>query len=107
VPPLILALFPRVWPVAVATFAQGMCGQMFGVLWNTTLQRKIPTTMLSRVSAYDALGSIGLAPLGIVAAGFLLESAGSTATLVVAAAMIAVPTALALLEPSVRRLRFD
>ncbi|HET6473679.1 MAG TPA: MFS transporter [Pseudomonadales bacterium] len=107
VPSLMLAVWPRVWPVAVATFANGFCGQMFGVLWNTTLQRKIPSTMLSRVSAYDALGSIGLAPLGIVAAGFLLEAAGATTTLVVAAAMIAGPTALALLEPDVRRLRLD
>src|SRR5262249_56528269 len=62
VPPLVLAFLPRVWPLAVVTFAHGMCGQIFGVLWNTTLQRKIPSTMLSRVSAYDALGSIGLAP---------------------------------------------
>jgi predicted MFS family arabinose efflux permease len=107
VPSLMLAVSPRVWPVAVTTFAYGVCGQIFGVLWNTTLQRKIPSTMLSRVSAYDALGSIGLAPLGIVAAGFLLESAGSAVTLFIAAATIVVPTALALLEPSVRRLRLD
>ena len=106
-PSLMLAAIPQVWPVAVAAFANGACGQIFGVLWNTTLQRKIPTTMLSRVSAYDALGSIGLAPLGIVAAGFLLESAGARVTLSIAAAMIIVPTALALLEPEVRRLRLD
>jgi len=106
-PALMLAAVPRVWPVAIATFAHGMSGQIFGVLWNTTLQRKIPSTMLSRVSAYDTLGSIGLAPLGIVAAGFLLETVGSVVTLLIATATIAVPTALALLEPSVRRLRVD
>jgi MFS family permease len=106
-PALMLAMSTRVWLIAVATFANGVCGQIFGVLWNTTLQRKIPADLLSRVSAYDALGSIGLAPLGVIAAGFLLESIGARTTLLIAAAMVIVPTALALLEPDVRRLRFD
>ena len=106
-PALMLAMTTRVWMIAFATFASGICGQIFGVLWNTTLQRKIPPGLLSRVSAYDALGSIGLAPLGVIAAGFLLESAGSRTTSFIAAALMIVPTAAALLEPEVRRMRLD
>ena len=106
-PALMLAMTTRVWMIALATFASGICGQIFGVLWNTTLQRKIPPGLLSRVSAYDALGSIGLAPLGVIAAGFLLESAGSRTTSFIAATLMIVPTAAALLEPEVRRMRLD
>ena len=52
---------------------------------------------LSRVSAYDHLGSIALAPLGIVLAGFLFKLVGSRTTLLLAAAIIIVPTAAVLL----------
>ncbi len=89
------------WIVSAA-FIAGFTGQIFGVLWYTTLQTKIPEQMLSRVSAYDHLGSIGLAPLGIVAAGVLYESMGYRFTLLVAAALIIVPTLLVLCVRDVR-----
>ncbi len=72
-----------------------MAGQIFAVLWYTTLQQKVPAHMLSRVSAYDHLGSIALAPLGIVVAGFLFELIGYRTTLWVAAIRVIVPTAAA------------
>jgi predicted MFS family arabinose efflux permease len=106
-PALLLALSTKVWLIALATFAHGVCGQMFGVLWYTTLHRKVAPEALSRVGAYDNLGSIVLAPLGIVAAGFLLESLGTRTTLLIAVAMVVIPTALALLDREVRQLRFD
>jgi MFS family permease len=105
VPPLALAVASTMWPVAVAAFAHGVAGQVFGVLWVTTLHRKIPADVLSRVSAYDNLGSIALAPLGLVAAGILLESAGRTTALLTAAALVVVPTLLALCDRSVRTMR--
>ncbi len=106
-PALLLASTTTVWPIAAATFVHGVCGQIFGVLWYTTLHRKIPHDALSRVSAYDSLGSIALAPLGIVVAGFLLESLGARTTLLIVAVLVVVPTALALLVPDVRRMRLD
>ncbi len=106
-PALLLAFTTTVWPIAAATFVHGVCGQIFGVLWYTTLHRKIPRDMLSRVAAYDSLGSIVLAPLGIVAAGFLLESLGTRTTLLIAVALVVVPTALALLVHDVRQMRLD
>ena len=106
-PALLLAYSTAVWPIALATFLHGVCGQVFAVLWYTTLHRKIPHDALSRVSAYDNLGSIVLAPLGIVAAGFLLESLGTRTTLLIAVALVVVPTALALLVRDVRQMRLD
>jgi hypothetical protein len=73
----------------------------------TTVQRKIPANMLSRVSAYDALGSFALAPLGIVAAGVAVEWFGAQATAWIAVAMVVIPTSLALLVRDVRQMRLD
>jgi predicted MFS family arabinose efflux permease len=106
-PALLMVVSSTVWIIAAATFVHGVCSQLFGVLWYTTLHHKIPSQMLSRVSAYDSLGSIALAPLGVVASGFLLESAGARTTLLIAAAMVIVPTALALLDRDVRQMRLD
>ena len=58
--------------------------------------------MLSRVSAYDHLGSLALAPLGIVAAGFLYEAIGYQVTLYIAAITIILPTLAVLLVKEVR-----
>jgi len=99
-----LALQMPVYVVAVAAFVSGLAGQMFAVLWYTTLQIKIPPQLLSRVSAYDHLGSIALAPLGIVAAGYLYEGLGPRDTLFIAAALVIVPTLLVLCVRDVRRM---
>jgi predicted MFS family arabinose efflux permease len=106
-PALVLTVSPNAWPVTLATFVHGVAGQIFGVLWVTTLHRKIPSAVLSRVSAYDNLGSIVLAPLGIVAAGVLLERWGATPTLLAAAALVVVPTLFALCDRDVRTMTVD
>jgi hypothetical protein len=80
----------------------GLASQLFSVLWYTTLQKKVPGHMLSRVSAYDHLGSIALAPMGIVVGGYLFEALGFRLTLIIAALAIVVPTALVLCVRDVR-----
>jgi MFS family permease len=90
--------------IALAAVVQGIAGQTFVVLWNTTLQTRVPANMLSRVSAYDHLGSIALAPLGIVAAGFLFEQIGARATLLIVAATFASTSIAALCVRDVRML---
>ncbi len=90
--PLALSVPLPVTVVAAAAFVEGIAGQVFAVLWYTTLQQKIPANMLSRVSAYDHLGSVSLAPLGIVVAGFLFERIGHRPTLWIAALTVILPT---------------
>jgi predicted MFS family arabinose efflux permease len=99
---LTLAIPSPVYVVAAAAFISGLAGQLFAVIWYTTLQMKVPQQMLSRVSAYDHLGSIALAPLGIVVGGFLFEALGFRPTLIIAAATIVVPTLIALCVRDVR-----
>ena len=91
----------------MAAFVTGICAEIFGVLWYTTLQKQIPAHMLSRVSAYDHLGSIGLAPLGIIAAGYLFEIIGPRNTLLIAALTVILPTLCVLAVKEVRELTQD
>jgi len=50
-------------------FATGFGFSLFGVWWETALARHIPPHAISRVSAYDWMGSLALLPLGFVIAG--------------------------------------
>lgn len=93
--------------IIIASFVAGLAGQIFSVLWYTSLQLHVPTHLLSRVSAYDHLGSIILAPLGIVAAGFAYDSLGYQTTLSIIAAMVILPTLAALCVKDVRSMTND
>ena len=105
--PLALSVPLAVYWIVVLAFISGIALEIFGVIWMTTLQKKIPGHLLSRVSAYDYIGSISLAPLGIVAAGFLYEVMGSTEVLILAALTILIPTVLTLFVKDVWYMRDD
>jgi MFS family permease len=92
------------WIVAVALVAGG-CLEVFAVCWATTMQQEIPAGMLSRLSAYDAVGSNALAPVGTAVAGPAAGVFGAPAVLAAGAVLIVALTAGVLLVPEVRRLR--
>jgi predicted MFS family arabinose efflux permease len=102
--PLALSVPFPVYVVAAAAFVEGIAGQVFAVIWYTTLQHKIPAHMLSRVSAYDHLGSIALAPIGIVVAGFVFEAIGYQMTLLITALTGILPTLAVLCVRDVREM---
>jgi MFS family permease len=91
--------------IAVATLITGAGGEVFSVSWVTTMQQEIPPDALSRVSAYDALGSLALAPVGTLAAGPLLIAFGARTVLYGAALAAAVITTAVFAVPEVRQLR--
>lgn len=110
VPALDIYLFALAVPlsaplVAAAAVFAGGCLSVFGVGWETTLQQEIPPTMLSRISSYDALGSLALAPVGTAVAGPLAATFGTPAILTAAGILILLLTAAVLLVPEVRHLR--
>ena len=90
--------------IALAAFVAGICGELFAVLWYTELHTRVAPEKLSRVSAYDAFGSMALAPVGEAAAGPLVEAYGTRVTLWLAIALIVVPTILVLGVREVRTL---
>jgi predicted MFS family arabinose efflux permease len=103
-PLLLFTPSPLPW-IAAGAFVAGAGFEVFSVLWNTALHTRVAPEALSRVSAYDVVGSIALVPLGEVLAGVGVERLGAPVTLLWAAAAIVLPTAVVLLVPDVRRLR--
>jgi predicted MFS family arabinose efflux permease len=104
VPLLLVTPSPVAW-IAAGAFVAGVGVEIFGVLWNTALHTHVAPEALSRVSAYDVVGSIALVPLGEVLAGFAVEAFGPPLTLLWATAAIVLPTAAVLFVPEVRQLR--
>lgn len=104
--PLALLIQPSpLWAVAAGAFVAGVGGELFAVLWYTALHTHVAPEALSRVSAYDVLGSIALAPLGEAIAGPLAEEMGTGPALWIGVGLIVVPTVIVLLVPEVWSLR--
>lgn len=91
--------------VAAAALAAGIATEVFAVNWITTMQQEIPPNLLSRLSAYDHLGSQALAPAGTALAGPLAAAFGTATVLAVGGAGIIALTIPVLLVPEVRHLR--
>lgn len=91
--------------VMVGSFGIGLAFELLTVIWQTTMQTQIPPESLSRVSSYDALGSLFLGPLGLVLAGPAADHIGAHTSLVVCGVIMLVASLGALLVPDVRNLR--
>jgi predicted MFS family arabinose efflux permease len=74
-------------------------------VWESTLQRRIPTESLSRVSAYDWFGSFAFQPLGYAMWGPLSTLIGIPAALWIAAGGWLAVTAVLLSVRDIRTLR--
>jgi predicted MFS family arabinose efflux permease len=109
VPLMALPLLALADPLGVAVIATcallaGAGMEIFAVNWSTALQEQIPPGLLSRVAAYDALGSFALTPIGTTLAGPIALTIGTTATLAGAATLIIASAAAVLAAPEVRAL---
>ena len=104
-PPLaLLALAAPPGVIAAAAVVGGLGAETFGVQWDTSLQGHVPGAALSRVSSYDALGSLALMPLGLAVAGPLAAAVGTATAIWAACALIVVATVAVLLVSEVRTL---
>ncbi len=105
--PLQDAAFALGAPLALVTACAAATGFGFALLmiwWETALARHIPARALSRVSAWDWMGSLALLPLGYVLAGPLAGAFGARTVLGVGSAIGVALLALALVPRSTREL---
>jgi predicted MFS family arabinose efflux permease len=105
--PLQSVLFAFGAPVAVmiaSAVAAGYGFSLFGIWWETALARHIPSAALSRVSAYDWMGSLALLPVGFAIAGPLAGAFGARTVLGVGAGLTLAMLVLALVPRSTREL---
>ncbi|MFM8212748.1 MAG: MFS transporter [Actinomycetes bacterium] len=93
--------------IALAALLTGISFDLFFVFWITTLQTKIPKKSLSRVLSYDAFGSFLLGPIGLIAAGPLIELIGIKELLAICTVIIIVAVSLSLTNKSVRKLELN
>lgn len=104
-PLLALAGSLSTWEIGVAA-AFGSAGMIFlNTAWAATMQELIPDQVRSRVDSYDWLISLVVMPAGFAIVGPIAARAGDAVTLVGAAAVLAVPSALVALLPAIRAVR--
>lgn len=63
--------------IMAAAFLCGIGSDVMMVTWQTALQQNVPQESLSRVSSYDAFGSLLFTPLGLLVAGPVAERFGA------------------------------
>ncbi|HET7857411.1 MAG TPA: MFS transporter [Gaiellaceae bacterium] len=103
-----IALLALRAPAPVIALAQAVGGTgmgIFGAVWQTTLQQHVREDALSRVSAWDWMGSLVFLPLGLVLAGPISDAIGISRTLWGAFAWAVLSTLIVLLVREVRDLR--
>jgi predicted MFS family arabinose efflux permease len=100
-----LALGAPVALVAAFAFATGFAFSLMMIWWETALAEHIPASALSRVSAWDWMGSLALMPLGFAIAGPLASSFGARTVLGLGSAIGLVLLLGGLLPRATRQLR--
>jgi MFS family permease len=93
--------------IAFGAFLFGITLDLWGTLWSTALQRKVPRDSLSRVSSFDAMGSMMFRPVGLAIAAPLSTFFGIENFLQILAAITVVAIIVPLLDPQVRNMSYE
>jgi MFS family permease len=99
-----LAASPPLPLLACGALLSG-AGMMLGMsVWESTLQRHIPSESLSRVSSYDWFGSLAFSPLGLAIWGPVAAAIGISVSLWLAFGLSVVAALALLAVPDIRHL---
>jgi MFS family permease len=104
---VMLLLFGFKFPIPVlvgAMFVYGFCFNVFGLIWNNTLQEMVPHDKLGRVYAIDSLGSWVLLPIGFALAGWATDLIGAPTVFLIGGVGTILITLLGLSHPAIRNL---
>jgi hypothetical protein len=104
-PPLVLLAVRAPLAAITAAFLVASIGMGWGnTLWPTILQQNVPARSISRVSAFDYMGTYVISPLGYALIGVAAATAGVSGTLAGAAVVGLIGTLAALSVANVRNL---
>ena len=88
----LLALPAPLWAIVLARGLGGAALTLSMTYWETALQVHVPPTALSRIAAYDWMGSTALRPLGLAVAGPIAAIVGVEPTLLASTGLLLVLT---------------
>jgi hypothetical protein len=92
-------------PLVVAAVFCGVSAALVNVLWETTLQEQIPPEVLSRVSAFDLMGSLAFYPLGTLIVAPIAAVIGIAGSFAVASGATVGSAVLQIVLPDIRSVR--
>jgi MFS family permease len=93
--------------IAVGAFLFGITLDLWGTLWSTALQRKVPRDSLSRVSSFDAMGSLMFRPIGLAIAAPLSTLLGMETFIYILAIITVFAIVLPLFNSEVRNMSYE
>jgi len=100
-----LARPQSIWFIAIAAFAWGVTLDLWATLWTTAMQRQVPPDALSRVSAFDAMGTMLLRPVGLALGAPLAAAIGITRALEAGVALTVLCILAMALVPDFRNMK--
>jgi MFS family permease len=93
--------------IALGAFLFGITLDLWGTLWSTALQKQVPRDSLSRVSSFDAMGSLLFRPVGLAIAGPMSSLLGIENFILILAAITVIAIIIPLLDPTVRNMSYE
>jgi hypothetical protein len=93
--------------IAFCAFLFGITLDLWGTLWSTALQRKVPRESLSRVSSFDAMGSMMFRPIGLAIAAPLSALLGIQTFVYILSAVTVVAIVLPLFHKGVWSMSYE
>jgi predicted MFS family arabinose efflux permease len=93
--------------IMVGAFLFGITLDLWGTLWSTALQRKVPRDSLSRVSSFDAMGSLMIRPIGLAIAAPLSTLLGIENFIYILAIITVFAIVLPLFNSEVRNMSYE
>jgi predicted MFS family arabinose efflux permease len=102
-----LAKPQSLWLIAFCAFLFGITLDLWGTLWSTALQRKVPRESLSRVSSFDAMGTMMFRPIGLAIAAPLSALLGIETFVYILSAVTVVAIVLPLFHRGVWSMSYE
>ncbi|GIE82389.1 MFS transporter [Actinoplanes philippinensis] len=102
--PLAIAVHAGLPLLLAAAWVNGTVWAFWSIMWQTSVQTRVPPEMLNRMTSYEVLGSTGSLPIGQALAGPAAGAVGAERVLGLSVAVGVLGCVALLLSPAVRRL---
>ncbi|MEV6303123.1 MFS transporter [Actinoplanes sp. NPDC051861] len=103
--PLAIATHAELPLLMAAAWVNGLVWAFWSIMWQTSVQTRVPPEMLNRMTSYEVLGSTGSLPIGQALAGPVAGVAGAERVLGTSVVVGLLGCTALLLIPAVRNLR--